>query len=720
METPALKGRRLRPLLALTRHGRWGVLVALLVFVAGLPVVWIKGQSEYRAEAVFQVSPNYQKNLTVDRELELQSNSQYREFVNHLSRSVVRHDVIERAVANLRHEGVNPCLPPETTRKCIERLQRTLIILPVPDTYMVRVSLFSNTPGEPDQVINAIMKVFLDTVRDEQIFGADDRAQVLAEQDRRLREEIVRMEAERVRLAGLLGLTTFAENINNPYDALLAQTRERHAQAAVELAQARTSLKAFETQREVPAWAGRSVLDMRLQDNGLQALRNEVIKRTEELNRTLAGIESAHPAAGPARDELREIQARLSAREAAFAREAGENVRARLVASVMQAEGVEQELARRVTDLESQASTYAERFRDAMRLTAEIRKREEERHAIRDRLNFVNTEKDAIGFVRLITPALPAIQPLGLGKTKMLLMLMVACAGLALVVPVAIEVLDPRVLETGDAEKTMGIPAAAWLVEIEDTATGLLAHDQIKRFAATLLRNRQRGGAGTFVFSSVQVGGGTTALLLKLAASLGRLGARVLVVDANSLTLSSTLGRGLPGLSDLLAGRVGLDADAVVSSLNHEGTELALVPFGQARDSGLQRVERLREALTHWSGRYDLVLLDAPPLLPSADAELLVDAAGQVFLVVEVPEVTKAQVQRARLQLARLDPEAVGLVVNRVPLARGPEALREQVVESVTGGRFRDFMSTSWLRLQIDILRVRWMRWRWWSRQPRR
>lgn len=99
-------------MLSLIRRGRVSVLVALVVFLLGLPLVWIKGQSQFTSEAVFQVWPHFQRNLTVEEELRLQSNSQYREFVNHLQQSVLRYDSMERALLQLRRDGLNPCLPP--------------------------------------------------------------------------------------------------------------------------------------------------------------------------------------------------------------------------------------------------------------------------------------------------------------------------------------------------------------------------------------------------------------------------------------------------------------------------------------------------------------------------------------------------------------------------------------------------------------------------------
>ena len=97
MDTSQLPGRGIRPLISLRKYYRISALIWLVVVLAGIPVAWIKGQSYYGVESVFQVSPNYMKILATDKEVELQSNSQYREFVNHLSTTVKRYDVIQRA-----------------------------------------------------------------------------------------------------------------------------------------------------------------------------------------------------------------------------------------------------------------------------------------------------------------------------------------------------------------------------------------------------------------------------------------------------------------------------------------------------------------------------------------------------------------------------------------------------------------------------------------------
>lgn len=702
MDTPQAPGRGLHPLLSLRRHYRFSLIVATAVVILGSPFAWILGRSHYVAEAVFQVSPNFQKNVATDKEHELQSNSQYREFVNHLSRTALRYDVLERAIAQMGADHASPCLSAETPRKCIERLQREVYVIAVPDTYMVRLGLKSSERENLEKIVNGIMESFLEITRTEQIFGADERAKVLAERGKALEAEATGFASQRSQLAARLGLTTFGENTVNPFDTVLAQAREKLTLATIDRSQAQAALAAFGAHLEAPASAGRSVLEMRLQDTGLQALRNEVVKRSEELGRNMAGLEERHPARAPAAAEQEEINKRLQSRESAFEKSAQQNVRVRLTASFAQTQQVEKEAKERVQSIEAQATRFATDFREATRLSSEIRKREQEMDELRNRLNYLVTERNAIGFVRLVTAALPAQTPQGLGKLRLLLALLAGASFIFLSLPTLIDLLDRRVMVAGDAERAMGIPAAGWVVQVDGAATRLLASDQTKRLASALIRQRARGAGQVFGFTSARVGGGTTELVRELAHTLGQLGYRALIVDANSLSRSGTPEQSRPGLSELMAGTV--HAGEAVHEFPHNATSLSVVPFGSAGQNGIERLDRLRDAFASWSKAWDIILVDIAPILPSADAELLIDVVGQVFLVAEAGAVTKRDIARARILLEQLDPCAVGLIVNKVPIDAGGADLTARTIETITGGRFERFMSLPQFRLKWQIL----------------
>jgi succinoglycan biosynthesis transport protein ExoP len=704
---PSSPGRGLHPLRSLQRHWRKSLMAAIFVVLAGVPFVWLKGGSTFSAETVFQVYATYQKTMYTEKDLELQSNTQYREFVNHMARSVLRYDIVERAVDDLAGLG---CLASETRRKCIERLQRVISIIPIADTYMVRVGLQTDAKGEADKILNKIMEIFLKTIREEQVFGMSERMKKLNARETEAKAEINKLELQRGLLAGQLGLTTFTENTSNPYDSVLIKMREQLAMASIQRSTAQAALQAFETKLEVPIQAGRSLLDMRLQDNGLQLLRNEVIKRNEELSRLISGMEPRHPAAASARREKKELATRMALQEREFDKLAMKNSRARLQSSLQQAIQVERDLTASVAQFESKASSFAMMFQSATQISRQVRALSQEINEINERQNIYQMERDSLGFVRLLTPALPAVMPQGVGRVKLGLGVLLASLGIFLLMPLGIDMLDRRIMVVSDAERGMGIPAAAWFVEVTGASSAMLLAAQYKRFASTLLRNRSTGADNVFAFSSVRVGGGCTGVVMHLAKQLHELGTRVLVVDANTMATNSKLSHPGPGLTDILAGRIGIGHVAVRDSQALPGIDL--VTLGTLRAGGLKRIDRLHAALEAWQAQYDMVLIDLPPLLPSADAELMVDAVKQIFMVVETMTVTKAEVVQVRDQFTRQGPQAVGLVVNRVPMELVHEKSYQHMIEAITGGRFTQFMSLANLSLQVELLKLRIQRWR--------
>ena len=707
MDTSQLPGRGIKPLLSLRKHYRISLIISLLAILIGLPVAWIKGQSLYSTESVFQVSPNYMKTLSSDKEVEFQSNSQYREFVNHLSNTVRRYDVIQRALKKLREANVNVQPKGMTERKYIERLQKLVTVRAIPDTYMVRIGFEGQEKEALDDIVNAITHSFLETTKNEQIFGSVERLEVLQGNAAQLQQEITQLEAQRVGLSEMLGLTTFGENVVNPYDTMLAQAREQYASAARDRAQADATLQAFLAQRETPTSVGRSIMEMRLQDTGLQALRSEVVKRSEELGRVATGLEDKHPAKKPALDEYLAINTRLQTKEAEFETVAYGNLKSRLLASQQQTQKVEAEIRDGLKKIEGQAADYARNFQQAMRITGDIRKREQEHKEVRDRLNYLQNESAAIGFVRLVSIALPAETPQGVGKTKLLLLVFVLAGALALVAPIALDLSDNRIHTVNDAEKLLGIPAAGWQVMNTDLPSGMFAKEQTRRFASTLIRNRARTAKNVFSFASIKTAGGVDRVVLDTAVALKQLGFRVLVVDANSFTPSTLFKPDQPGLSNFLAGQASLDE--VQHTLVHQDESVQAVGFGNQLSTGLQRLDLLAQAVGHWTQQQDYVLVALPPVLLSADAELLIQALGQVFMVLEAQSVSRGEVVRAKRLLEKLDPEAVGLFVNSIPMFQGGGYMQELLLETLTKHDFKHFMSLSNLRLQVALLRARWV-----------
>jgi hypothetical protein len=234
--------------------------------LAGIPFAWIKGQSTYNAESVFMVAPAYMKNLETDKEIELQSTSQYLQFVFHLSKTVTRYDVLKKALLELKSKGIDLKPPALTERKFIESLQKTTYVRSIPETYMVRIGRDDEDKEHLDTLVNAITNAFIQTTREEQIYGSSDRAETLSDRQKVLLAEMAELEEERAGLAEKLNLTTFTENTVNPYDNNLSQFKEKLTNATIERMQAEVALSSFISEKEVASTFPRSALELRLQD----------------------------------------------------------------------------------------------------------------------------------------------------------------------------------------------------------------------------------------------------------------------------------------------------------------------------------------------------------------------------------------------------------------------------------------------------------------------
>src|SRR3546814_18537636 len=75
-------------------------------------------------------------------------------------------------------------------------------------------------------------------------------------------------------------------------------------------------------------------------------------------------------------------------------------------------------------------------------------------------------------------------------------------------------------------------------------------------------------------------------------------------------------------------------------------------------------MERL---LADLRARFDVVIIDAPPLLPVTDAALIANQADGAFVVVRHGKTTKDQLSPDVARLEAVDAQVLGVVINMTP-----------------------------------------------------
>ena len=190
----------------------------------------------------------------------------------------------------------------------------------------------------------------------------------------------------------------------------------------------------------------------------------------------------------------------------------------------------------------------------------------------------------------------------------------------------------------------------------------------------------------TLVVTSAAPGEGKTLTAANLSASFAHDGLEVLLVDCD---VRRPKLHGLfrvprsPGLLDLLAPPNGAKGSQVRSlsfgqdsADGHDPLEhvlrptpirgLSLLSCGAlpTNASNLLSGVRMRALLQELNHRFDVVILDTPPVLATADAGILGSLADGVLLVVRAGETDKSAAQRAYSQLTNVGARVLGAVLN--------------------------------------------------------
>jgi protein-tyrosine kinase len=166
--------------------------------------------------------------------------------------------------------------------------------------------------------------------------------------------------------------------------------------------------------------------------------------------------------------------------------------------------------------------------------------------------------------------------------------------------------------------------------------------------------------------TSTAPGEGKSTTLANLGVTLAQAERSVLVVDADlrrPVIHQVFKQRMTPGLTSYLAGDSLLEAVLVKTGV----ANLSIVPSGPTppNPAELLASKRMREFLDQVSERFDLVLLDSPPVLAVTDASALASLTDGVIFVVGSGKVPFAVVRRTKTQVEAAQGRILGVVINQ-------------------------------------------------------
>ncbi|MFO7709624.1 MAG: polysaccharide biosynthesis tyrosine autokinase [Desulfobacterales bacterium] len=586
----------------------------------------------------------------------------------------------------------------------LERLKRMVQAKPQEGTHIINIRAVSEDPDQAARVANSLAQAYRDyNIRQNNKKTSETRAFI---------EEQLRQTSDRLKTAerelqafkeanGLIALDTQTANTLNKLNALETD----HEKARAERAEIEAQLKAIDAAGQGQPDRLTGVMSAAVPASPLGQLRTKLSELNLKRQTLLIGFTEKHPQVEEATSEIR-----------AVFREARSELQAAWQASANR----EVDLGRRLEALHRENLSLPEKGLALVRLQREVELQESLYSQLKTKYQEVQIQESGrVEEVFVVKPAVVPSEPFNI-PSKLMILTTGVLMGLIIGVVLAFlaEVFDTSMGTIEDVEELLKVPVLGVIPQLEgdgrrpgredrtdaarNRAGDLVTHFEPKSQAAESFRAlrtnlqflRLESEGRLFLITSSFVQEGKTLNAVNLALCMAQAGNRVLLVDADLRKPSIHRVFGLsrePGITDCVLGNyhwrevVGTISDIMLGDFEIEEIlktpgmdKLHVVAAGTKPPNPTEILSsvRFREFLKEARQHYDFIFVDAPPILPVADATEIAPLMDGVFLVYTVGRIGRGVLKRAKSNLDNVDAKVMGIVLNNVKPESGPDYFR--------------------------------------------
>lgn len=225
------------------------------------------------------------------------------------------------------------------------------------------------------------------------------------------------------------------------------------------------------------------------------------------------------------------------------------------------------------------------------------------------------------------------------------------------------------------------------MLEEKNEPIYLVAHYEPTSTAAESFRNIQTNlkldsTQKTILITSSGPREGKSSIASNLAVVMAQSGMKTLLVSADLRRPSLDKVFGIerePGINEFITGAVGLKevlndiVDIMVGEMNFDDIRktpgldnLSIIPSGKLsyNPAEILKSKEIKALIEKVKSRFDVIIFDAPPVLPVTDASLLAPSMDCVILVYEIGRTSREALVRTKIQLESVGAKIAGVVLN--------------------------------------------------------
>jgi polysaccharide biosynthesis transport protein len=584
--------------------------------------------------------------------------------------------------------GAPSVLQAQPMNQVVDSLRRHLVIVPIGQSRVIQIAATSHDPRTAAAIVNTLALVYTEEhlrLRDEANRQANDWIDGrIAELRSRADQSTAALEEYRIQHGLVRGRDSLLvqQQISDASTQLTA-AQARRSQSEATLADAERALATGHPEHIAASVNSPAIQQLRQQEAQITARRSDLMARFGD----------AYPAAIAAAAQLRGVQTQIAAeanRIVQSLRDAASVARSDEVALTAHLNDARQQVDKANTlDVGLQQLQREANVDNALYQTFLTRSKETD-----PQYNFPTVN------VRVLSRAVPSDWPISPSRWLIAIAGVVIGIGAGVVITLARDLLGRGLRTRADVERLIGL-APIGVIPFCHRHARPSKQVRVQEAVASLWARIVASAGGvppkSIVITSAVMREGKTTLTRLLGAVAAEHGQRVLVVDADlrcsSLTARMHRRSFAVGLADLIRGETDLESVIVAMEQN-----VHILPAGHCKGSPIRLLASpgFAKVLREAERAYDVVIIDAPPVLIGADAWLLGCSAEATILVARWERTSRAVVELALRQLMEVGVRCIGLVLSIVDVNKF--ALYDDAASVTTSRRAQRYYSNLNLR----------------------